>query len=103
VVRTIRTAKILRTIMPSPLEALGWARWVLKSYSDWGYRKQAGIELVNESVCKSSRSKSGSSQSCSAIDRHKPVECTFWWKPPHLCGGRSASALREKFGFDHAL
>src|SRR5664280_584714 len=36
VVRTIRTAKILLTIMPSPLEALGWARWVLESYSDWG-------------------------------------------------------------------
>jgi hypothetical protein len=32
-----------------------------------------------------------------------PVEFTSWWKPPHLCGGRSASALREKLGFDHAL
>ena len=27
-------------------------------------------------------------------------ECTSRWEPPHLCGGRSASALREKLDFD---
>src|ERR1035441_1303215 len=27
-------------------------------------------------------------------------ECTSRWEPPHLCGGRSASALRERFDFD---
>jgi hypothetical protein len=26
----------------------------------------------------------------------KPIsKSALWWKPPHLCGGRSASALRE--------
>ena len=30
----------------------------------------------------------------------KPAACTSRWEPPHLCGGRSASALREKLDFN---
>src|ERR1019366_9915078 len=30
----------------------------------------------------------------------KPAACISRWAPPHLCGGRSASALREKLDFN---
>ena len=33
----------------------------------------------------------------------KSVGCPSWWKPPHLCGGRGASGLREEFDFNRAL
>src|ERR1035437_8410937 len=106
-VRTIRTAKSLRTIMPAPLEVLGWARWVLKSYSGWGWLTQAGTEFVNQLCCNSSRSTSGLSQLGLGMTAINPWSVLLGGSPRIYAGGGAlqrsgkSSALIKRFSARH--